>query len=300
MGKEGGAAFVVVSALAFGFMPIFARLAYSQGVGVDELLFVRFLLAFVIMGAILLGTRRLVIPKRRDLLTLIGLGGIGYFTQSTLYFTSLVYSPVAIVALLLYTYPVFVTMSAYALGLEEVPRRLTLAFVIALVGLLLVVNPFNTAIGLGVILALGSSVAYTIYILVGSSVLGRVDGNVAIFYVMGAAATSFGLAGAFTGSIRLNWSLEGWFWVAMITIFCTVVALTTFFIGLSKIGPSRAALISLLEPVTSILASVWLFGNALGPGQWFGGVLILVATSIATVSVRPVRHGVSEGVVEPG
>jgi drug/metabolite transporter (DMT)-like permease len=288
-----GILLVLVSAVSFGFMPIFARLAYSQGVGVDELLFVRFLLAFLIMGAILATRRLLIIPKTQDLLVLIGLGALAYFLQSTLYFTSLLYSPIAIVQLLLYTYPVFVTIGAFALGWERVSRRLTAAFIIAVVGLSLVANPFGNPIGFGVFLSLGASVTYTIYILSGSKVLRRVRGYVAAFYVMGAASVSFGLTGALTGSIHLNWSFEGWFWVATITLVCTVIAVTSFFIGLSRIGPSRAALISLVDPVTSILASTGLFGNALNASQWLGGVLILAATAITTLYRNSESRGLS-------
>lgn len=282
-----GIVLVLVSAVSFGFMPIFARLAYSQGVGVGGLLFVRFLLAFLVMGAVLAVSRRLTLPKRQDLLVLIGLGAVAYFLQSTLYFTSLLYSPVAIVALLLYTYPVFVTVSAFAFGWEKISRRLTAACIIALMGLLLVANPFSNPIGPGVILALGASITYTIYILVGSKVLRKVRGDVAAFYVMAAASLSFGLSGVLTGSIQLNWSFEGWFWVAMVTLVGTVIAVTLFFMGLSRIGPSRASLISLLEPVTSVIASVVLFGNALTASQWFGGILILAATALTTIYANP-------------
>ena len=48
-----GSILVLVSAVSFGFMPIFARFAYGSGVGVQELLFVRFLLAFLLMGIFL-------------------------------------------------------------------------------------------------------------------------------------------------------------------------------------------------------------------------------------------------------
>ena len=274
---------VILSAVSFGLMPIFARLAYLQGVGVDELLFVRFLFAFLVAGAILKISGLLIIPKIQDLLVLIGLGALGYFLQSTLYFNSLLYSPVAIVALLLYTYPVFVTIGAFALGWEKVSRRLTAAFILAVIGLFLVANPFGSPIGLGVFLSLGASVTYTIYILSGSKVLKRVRGIVAAFYVMGAASVSFGLAGAITGSIHLKWNFEGWLWVAMISLVCTVIAMTSFFIGLSRIGPSKAALISLIEPVTSVIVSTGLFGNALNISQWLGGILILTATAVTTL-----------------
>jgi drug/metabolite transporter (DMT)-like permease len=289
-GNNVGVLSVVVSAISFGFMPIFARLAYAQGVGVDELLFVRFLLAFLLMGGILAASGHLSLPTTRILLVLLGLGAFSYFLQSTFYFNALLYSPVAIVALILYTYPVFVTVCAFALGWEKISRRLASAFIIALAGLFLVVNPFGNSFGLGAILALGASLAYTIYILSGSKVLTRVRGDVAAFYVMGAATISFGVAGTLTGSIHVHWSAEGWFWVVMVTVVCSVIAITTFFLGLSKIGPSKAALISLVEPLTSILASLVVFGNALSLTQWVGGALILTATAITTINPRSQSH----------
>jgi drug/metabolite transporter (DMT)-like permease len=288
LGRENaGTLLVLVSAVSFGFTPIFARLAYSQGIGVDELLFFRFLFGFLITGAILTGRRRLSLPKRGDLLGLVILGALGYFAETTLYFTSLLYSPVAIVALLLYTYPVFVTIGSFALGWERLSRPLIGAIVVALVGLLLVANPFGNSIGVGVMLALGASIMYTVYMLGGSKILRRVSGDVAAFYVMGAASLSFGLTGELTGSIRLNWNLWGWLWILMIAIVCTVIAVITFFMGISRIGPSRSALISLVEPVTSILLSLVLFGNALIALQWFGGLLILAATAITTLYGNP-------------
>lgn len=291
MSRESEGIFLVfVSAVSFGFMPIFARFAYAQGVSVDGLLFVRFLLAFLIMGTLLAVSRRLILPKRMDLIVLIILGALVYFLQSTFYFSALLFSPIAIVALLLYTYPVFVSLGAHALGWERISRSLAGAFIMALIGLVLVANPFGTAIGFGVFLALASAITYTFYILAGSKVLRRVRGEVAAFYVMGAASVSFGITGTVTGLIRVNWTVAGWFWVLTITLVCTVVAATTFFMGITRIGPSRAALISLIEPVTSVLLSLALFGNKLMISQWFGGLLILVSTAITAVYGKPLNR----------
>jgi len=281
---RGGILLVLLSAVSFGLMPIFARLAYAQGVGVDELLFVRFLFAFIIMGVILAASRHLILPSMVDLFALVILGALVYFLQSALYFMSLLYSPIAIVALILYTYPVFVTVGSFFLGWEKIAGRLGVAITIAIVGLLLVANPFGSPLGFGVILAFGSSLGYTIYILSGSKVLRRVRGDVAAFYVMGAASLSFGLTGELSGALHLNFTIIGWFWSVVIVVLCTVFAISAFFIGLSKIGPSRAALLSLMEPATAILVSVWLYGNALSVLQWLGGVLILLATTITALT----------------
>ncbi len=272
-----------MSAVSFGFMPIFARFAYSQGVGVTEFLFVRFLFAFLILGTLLAASGKLFLPKRMDLLALIVLGALCYFLESTFFFSALLYSPVAIVALVFYIYPAIVTFGAYVLGWERISRRLAGVIIVALIGLVLVANPFGTVIGLGVFLALASAITYTTYVLGGSQVLRRVRGEVASFYVMGAGSVSFGIAGTLTGSIHLNWDVSAWFWLLIITALCTVLAVAGFFMGLSRIGPSRASLISLIEPVTSVLLSLAIFGDKLTTSQWLGGLMILASAAFTTI-----------------
>jgi drug/metabolite transporter (DMT)-like permease len=284
--QEVGTLFVLISAISFGFTPIFARLAYSQGINVDELLFFRFLIGFIITGIVLACRRRLSLPRMGDVSALIVLGGFGYFLETTLYFTSLLYTSVAVTALLLYMYPAFVTMGAFALGWEKLSRHLSIVIAVALLGLLLVANPFGDSFGIGVTLGLGASIMYSAFILGSSRVLRRVSGDVGAFYVMGAASLSFGLTGEATGSFRVDWGLWGWLWILLISLVCTVVAVITFFMGIRRIGPSRSALISLVEPVTSVLIALGVFGNALTAPQWFGGLLILASAAATALHSR--------------
>ena len=284
--RTAGTLLVLASAVLFGFTPIFARLAYSEGITVNDLLFFRFLFAFIATGAFLVSRRHLVLPGKGDVLTLFVLG-IAYFLETTLYFTSLLYTSVAVTALLLYTYPVLVTLGAFALGWEKPSRSLAMILVVALLGLLLVANPSGGSFGIGVMLALGSSIVYTVYILGSSRVLRRVRGDVAAFYVMGAASLSFGLNGEMRGSFHVSWGWLGWLWILLISLLSTVIAVMAFFVGVSRIGPSRSALISLVEPVTSVLVALAIFGNAMTTSQWLGGVLILAAAAATVRYTNP-------------
>jgi drug/metabolite transporter (DMT)-like permease len=265
-------------------MPILAKLSYEAGLNVDELLFIRFLIAFWVIGLFLLVSRRLALPSKRDMVLLFGLGAVAYFLQSSFYFTSIEYAPVPIVVLILYTYPAFVTVGSHLLGWERITRRVALSVAIAVVGLLLVANPFGNPLGLGAILALLASFTYTAYILSSSGVLKRVRGEVASFYVVGAACLSFGVAAFGTGSVTLEWQPVGWVWILLIALVSTVVAVTTFFLGLSLIGPSRSSLVSLLEPLTSVILSFLVFGQILAPVQAVGGVLILASALVVATS----------------
>jgi len=290
-----GSLLVLVSAVSFGFMPIFARFAYRTGVGVQELLFIRFILAFLLMGILLRLTGRVSIPSRNQLLVVLALGGIGYFLQSTLYFTALLYIPVSVVAPVLYTYPAFVTAGSLALGWERASIPVVLSLLLALVGLTLLANPiFNVSV-VGFFIALGAAITYTAYILVSTRALKAISGEVGSLYVMGATGLSFGISSLLAGELHLQWSLEAWVWVVLVSLISTSLAITTFFQGLKLIGPSRASILSIAEPVTSIATASIIFNELLSITQWAGCLLILLATIFAALSKTSRTEGVLNG-----
>jgi len=280
-----GSILILVSAVSYGFMPIFARFAYGNGVGVQELLFIRFIIAFLLMGIFLGLTGRASIPSRNQFLVLLALGGIGYFLGSTFYFTALLYIPVSVVALVLYTYPAFVAAGSSVLGWERISVPVAFSLLLALVGLALVANPIFNVVVVGLLMALGAAITYTAYILVSTRVLKGLSSEVASFYVMGSAALSFGISGLLTRELHVMWNFEAWVWVILISIISTALAATTFFQGLKLIGPSRASILSTIEPITSVVAAFIFFNELLSITQWLGGLLILLAAIFAALSV---------------
>jgi len=279
-----GIAFVLLSAVSYGFMPIFARFAYESGFGIPELLLLRFTLAFVAMGSFLYMTGKGLTTSKRQFLTLLALGGVGYFVLSSLYYVSLLYISIPVQALIFYMYPVFVTTGSLALGWEKVSAPLASSLLLALAGLYLVVNPIVNVVIIGILLALAAAITYTIYILASTRALKGVGGEVASFHVIGAAALSFLIYGSLTGSVHIAWDYQSWVWPILIAIVSTAIAMTAFFQGLKLIGPSTASILSLIEPITSVIAASLLFNEFLSVYQWIGGLLILLATAIAAIS----------------
>src|ERR687894_2882111 len=80
-----GSALCIASAVAFGALAIFGKLAYDAGVGVLMLLFVRFAIAAPVLWAGVL-RRRHRFADRRALLAGLALGAIGYAMQAGLFF----------------------------------------------------------------------------------------------------------------------------------------------------------------------------------------------------------------------
>ncbi|MCZ7009993.1 DMT family transporter, partial [Salmonella enterica] len=81
------------------------------------LLSVRFVLASIALAAVM-RWQRIALPPWPRVLALAAMGGIGYVGQSFCFFSALNHAQASLVALLLYLYPVFVTVMA-ALFLKE-------------------------------------------------------------------------------------------------------------------------------------------------------------------------------------
>jgi drug/metabolite transporter (DMT)-like permease len=97
---------VLGSATAFGTLAIFAKLGYASGLGTEQTLAFRFLLAAIGMIALatVLGQNPLRL-RRNQLLTLVGLGAIVYTGQSLTYFIALRSPPPSLVVLIAHLYP---------------------------------------------------------------------------------------------------------------------------------------------------------------------------------------------------
>jgi hypothetical protein len=65
------------------------------------------------------------------------------------------------------------------------------------------------------------------------------------------------------------------------------VAIGSFFAGMSLIGPSSAAVLSMSEPVVNIIAAWLLLGSRLTAPQLIGGVVVLAGALLAVTAARP-------------
>ncbi|WP_427891526.1 DMT family transporter [Kribbella sp. GL6] len=275
-----GRLFCLLSAAAFGVMAVFGKLAYDAGVSVDALLLVRFGLAAVLLLAIAFARGALRNLPRRVVLTGLAMGAFGYAAQSTFYFSALARIDASLVALILYLYPVLVMGTAIALRREPASRRRVAALVIALLGIGLVLSGalsghFDWS---GALLALGAPIVYTGYILVGDSV--DVPPLALTALVCTGAFGTFVLLGFLRGGTDFGFAPIGWLWLTAVALISTVAAILLFFAGMARVGASVASILSIFEPVVTVVAAAAVFGEKLSPAQWFGGALVLSAVLV--------------------
>jgi drug/metabolite transporter (DMT)-like permease len=269
-----GVALVIGSACFFGTLGVFGKLAYRLGLTTPQLLSYRFALAALLVW-LASALMRQGLPSRRSLVGLITMG-FGYVAQSAAYFNALHYIPASTTALLLYTYPVAVTLLAAALFGESLGWMKLAAVGVAFFGTLLVVQAqLRVAAPIGIVLALGSAVFYSGYILFGSRLLPGIPPVSATATILTSAAAVWTAYAASTGQLAVAWTAPRLGLIAAFAVLGTTIPVLTFILGLRMIGPSRAAILSTFEPASTVLLAVVILGEAASPIQYLGGALIL-------------------------
>lgn len=276
-----GVALVIGSACFFGTIAIFGKFAYRLGLTTPQLLSYRFALAALLLWSAVVLMRG-SLPTRRSLIGLAIMGGAGYVGQSASYFNALHFIPASTTSLLLYTYPVIVTLLAWLLLAEPLGWSKLAAVALAFSGTVLVVQAqvLRAAPPIGIILALTSAAIYSGYILYGSRLLPGLPPLSATATIMTAAALVWLTYSALASQLIVQWSAPRLMLLGGFAVLGTTIPVLTFIMGLRLIGASRAAILSTFEPASTVLLAVIILGETASPLQYIGGACILASVVI--------------------
>ncbi|MCI9545596.1 MAG: DMT family transporter [Lachnospiraceae bacterium] len=277
----GGILLIAISAISFGLMPIFAKIAYSVGASTYSLLFLRFLVATTFMF-LLLFIKKWKLPSKKEAVIFFLLGAVGYVGQSFCYFTALNYASSSVVSLLLYTYPALVMLGSAIFLKERVTMQKALSLCLALIGAFVIIGVEFRANPVGIVLSVLSAVFYSVYILITSKVVKAGMGIQSTAFIMLGAAVVYGITNLFLGYAPPT-RISGYVAVIMIALISTALASWSFFTGMEKTGPSTAALVSTLEPVVTVLASILILSEKITVNTVVGGCLVLAALLVTSL-----------------
>lgn len=271
---------VVLSATSYGCVGPLGKLALAHGASVSTILALRYAVGALALALLLMAFRRAALPPLTAWPALAALGLLLVVTSGT-YFVSLRTLDAGVASVLLFTNPVLVAIAARPLFGEHLGRRGVAALVLAVAGVALVADPGRVHLG-GAAWALAAAVAYTCYILGSRRFAAPVDPLPASALIMGASAIGFAVVGGVGGSLGMPDE------IALLAILGLglvggTVAVTAFQMGLPGTGAGRAAILSTLEPATTVVVGALALGERLGPGQLvgalaIGGAAVLVAT----------------------
>lgn len=281
--ERQGLLLCALAAVGFGAMGVLAKLAYAAGANVLTLLSVRFAVGAALLWAIAAHRGVARVPSRRAALGALLLGLLLYSAESGLYATALTHIDASLAELLMFTYPAIVVLAAIALRREQPSQRRVGAVAIASSGVVLVLLGGSTGAidPVGVGLALGAALLYAGYVLSADALGGRLHPLTFAALICTGAAISFSVVGSASGSLQLGGLAgEAWLWIGVIGVASTAVGMSAFVAGVERLGPSRASIMSALDPVVAVIAGAAVFSERLGPVQIAGGLLVVSAVIV--------------------
>lgn len=282
-----GLLFTASAAVLFGTLGIFGRSAVGLDVSVTTLLTSRCVLATAVFWCVLVLQDRVTGLPRRIVGLELGLGAV-YGIMSIAYFESLAWLPAGVAALLLFTYPVQVTVASSLLLDEPITSAKVVALLAASSGVVLVVVGDAVVVaGAGILLVAIASVCYTVYTMGTRAMLEDVDPLVHVAHVFLGVTITILAYGGVTGELAVPGSPASWLLIGGVTVVGTVVPLALFTAGLARIEASRASIISTSEPLTTVLLGVTLLGEVLTISVGVGALLIIAG--VACTSARAER-----------
>ena len=296
-----GIALTVVSAFAFGSGALFAKPVYAADVGWHVLMSWRFLigasLSWIWIAARPGARASLRRIDRRSVAVAAGLGVL-YTGNSATYFAGLETVSASLAALIVYIYPAVVAVISLQIGQPLRGRRAWGALALALAGVALAVgniDPTTAPPIEGLVLMVASPLIYSVWIVmaarlsgedregVGQDAAAGADPMVAGAIMLTATAATYWSSALVLGRPVLAGQIPeaAWFGIVGVGVVSTFIAVQAFYAGAHRIGAARAALVSTVEPIWTIVLASLLFGEMLGPLQLVGGAMILAGVVIA-------------------
>jgi DME family drug/metabolite transporter len=242
----------------------------------------RITFAFLVLLPMLLARRgapQLRLPKN-DLMRLFLIGVLGVAASNYFYYLAIQRTNVAIAIIVQYTAPVWVLLYMAARKLQKLSWQRIMSVIFAVTGTALLVQIGTSHLHLdmiGVLAALIAAFAFSFYNIGGHTMLERYDHWIVLLYTTMGAALFWIVFNPPWKIIAMHYSPVQWLFMAIFSMVSCLMPYLLYFAGLRHLEPTRAVIVSCLEPVFSILIAAIVLGETMKPLQVLGIVFVLFA-----------------------
>lgn len=287
-----GALMVLAAAITVSSKAIMVKLAYAYAtpfpVDASTLIALRMAFSAPLFIALAFWARASAATPtltRQDAIIIAVLGVLGGYGPMLLDFEGLVYVTAGLERIILYIYPTVVVVMSAIIFKHRIGKRVYFALLATYAGValavghdVLVLKTGSADTMLGASLVAASAIAYAAYLIVSGRLIPRVGALAFTAYTMLAATVASGAQYASTTHqvTILNLPAPVYWLSLLMAVVATVLPAILLNVGIHKIGSSKAALISSIGPVSTILLAYLFLGEAITCLQLVGTGLVLV------------------------
>jgi len=267
-------------------LAVLGKLAYAKGFAAAEILQYRFGVgALLLLAYFAVFDRQVLRASPRTILKALFLGVVLYPVQSLSFMTSLKYIPAATTSLILYFYPVSVSLLSALLFKTRLDRVVLFSLLLLVAGCGLVFyDAFLRSIShTGLALATVSMLIFSVYLIILEVLLRGENPRTISFYCVLSAALVYTVMSPPVRFPDLDLASKGL--TLALGLVPTALAVTLLYRSVELIGSARASICSTLEPITTVLASAMVLGEDVVAIQVAGMALILAGIILPNMQV---------------
>lgn len=280
----------IITGITYGLNPLFGMPLMNNGASIESILFFRYGIAALILGALLLFDKQSfkLSWKQAGILLILGL----LYTASSIFlFEAYKYIPSGLATTLIFLYPVVVAL--IMVFLRVIPSwQVWLAIVVTFIGVIIMTQSDSTQEinPIGVWLSLGSALVYALFIVIinRSKTISSISSSLLTFYSLSVGSIIFltkiiASNGNITTGIETNLD---WLNIVGLAILPTIVSTASLAVATRNIGATKASVLGVFEPITAILVGTLVFGEALTNNIIAGILLAMAAVTFMIISTK--------------
>lgn len=244
----------------------------------------RFSIGIVILGMAVVIRRQFSLPNRSEWLYFALLGFLGITFHQWLQSNGLQTSEAGTTAWIVSTTPVFMALLGWIVLKERLNSLKITGIFLAFTGVLLVVSKGDlTSVSIGKFgapgdkLILVSAVNWAVFSVLSRRGLKTYPAGLMMFYVMtlGWLFTSILLFTETSLIEASNLSVNGWFGIAFLGIFCSGLAYIAWYDALQSLSSAQTGVFLYIEPLVAVVVAFFILGEPITLASLAGGGVIL-------------------------
>ena len=287
---------LIISMVVFGTIGLFVK---NIALPSAEISLYRAVLAILLIGGYLLVTgQKIPFGSIKRALPLLLLSGAAMGFNWILLFEAYRYTTVSVATLSYYFAPVIVTVVCPLLFRERMGAKQWICFGMSTLGIVLITGIGGIGEGnhgLGILLGLGAATLYATVILL-NKFIKEVEGIHRTFLQFIAAAIVLLPYVLLTDGINVH-TLNAGGWINLLTVglIHTGITYCLYFTSLKELPGQKAAILSYIDPLVAVIASVAILGEDITLPQILGGLMILGFTLWNEISPKSNKKGTDDG-----
>ena len=283
-----GIGFALAAGVFFGIIGPVTKTAYNLGAGVGLAIFLRYIVALLIVAP-LIPYQKNLIKTYRDNFTNFLLITIASIMLTTGLLISVTYINVSLTIIIFCTYPIIVLSISIFITKEKIKNLIKFLFITTFFGLFLALSPSSESLKVqGIVFALIASLGASIMIVTNQTMSKKNISPIQInIFINFFNTIFFFIILSIFFKIDIDVSVNT-FLILLIPSFSYAIALFLQLLAIPRIGQTNTALFLYLEPITGIFGAVLILNEQLSPMQLLGTAIVLVSLAASTFVTRKI------------